>query len=118
MVVAGILVAHPAVDAVFGPRYATAAGLVGPLVAAQAVRGVTTVYNQYLSAHGRGRELRNAALVLTGSNVVLNVALIPPFGAMGAAWASLLALIANFIAHVVVYRRSQASAAATAAVVR
>jgi O-antigen/teichoic acid export membrane protein len=56
-----------------------------------------------------GRELRNAGLVLTMSNVVLNVALIPPFGGTGAAWASFVALLANFGAHVVGYRRALAS---------
>ena len=59
----------------------------------------------YLSAHALGRALRNAGLVLTVSNVVFNFALIPPFGAAGAAWASVLALVANLAAHVVGYRR-------------
>jgi O-antigen/teichoic acid export membrane protein len=107
-----LVLARPVITFVFSDRYAAAAALVGPLVAAEAVRGVTSVYNSYLSAQGRGRELRNAALVLTCSNVVLNIALIPPFGAMGAAWASLLALVANLLAHVVVYERSQRRAAA------
>ena len=100
------LAAGPLIALVFPPGYAPVAALVLPLVAAEAVRGVTSMYNAYLSAHGMGRELRNAALVLTGSNVALNVALIPPFGASGAAWASLLALVANLAAHVVAYRRS------------
>jgi O-antigen/teichoic acid export membrane protein len=43
--------------------------------------------------------------VLTLSNVAFNFALIPPYGAHGAAWASLLALLANLIAHVFFYRR-------------
>jgi O-antigen/teichoic acid export membrane protein len=110
-----LVLARPVITLVFSDRYAAAAALVGPLVAAEAVRGVTSVYNTYLSAQGRGRELRNAALVLTCSNVVLNIALIPSFGAMGAAWASLLALGANLLAHVVVYERSQRRAAAAAA---
>jgi O-antigen/teichoic acid export membrane protein len=38
--------------------------------------------------------------------VAFNFALIPSFGASGAAWASLLALVANLVAHVVFYRRS------------
>jgi Na+-driven multidrug efflux pump len=67
---------------------------------------VTGIFNTFLSGHGRGRDLRNAGFVLTGSNIAFNFALIPPFGAAGAAWASLLALLANLIAHVVFYRRS------------
>jgi len=48
----------------------------------------------------------NAGLVLTISNLILNFALIPPFGAMGAAWASFAALLANLAAHRVGYRRA------------
>ena len=100
------LVAGTFVDAVFSDRYRDVVPLLVPLLAAQVVRGTTSIYNTYLSAHGRGRELRNAGLVLTASNLVLNFALIPPYGAMGAAWASLVALVANLIAHIVFYRRS------------
>jgi len=100
------LLAGPVIRAFFSPRYAAAAALVFPLALAQLVRGVTGIYNTFLSAHGRGSDLRNAGLVLTGSNVAFNFALIPSFGASGAAWASLLALVANLVAHVVFYRRS------------
>ena len=95
-----------AVDLVFGDRYGPVAGLAVPLALAQAVRGATTIYNKFLAAQARGRELRNAGIVLTVSNVVLNFALIPPYGAMGAAWASLFALLANLAAHIVSYRRA------------
>lgn len=100
------LFASPFIDAVFSHRYSPAVRLVAPLAFAQAIRGVTSVYNSFLSAQARGTELRNAGLILTSSNIVLNFALIPPFGAMGAAWASLIALIANLAAHIFYYRRS------------
>jgi O-antigen/teichoic acid export membrane protein len=97
--------AEPVIGAVFGAGYRGAAHLVAPLALAAAVRGVTTFYNVYLAAQARGRDLRNAGLVLTASNLLFNFALIPPYGAAGAAWASLLALLANLAAHVVAYRR-------------
>lgn len=97
--------AGPFVELVFSSRYASAAGLVFPLALAQAVRGVTSVYNTYLSAQARGRELRSANIVLTTSNAILNVTLIPSFGAAGAAWASFVALVVNLAAHVFYYRR-------------
>jgi O-antigen/teichoic acid export membrane protein len=100
--------ARPFVEIVFSPRYRPVVALVLPLALAQMVRGVTTIYNMYLSAHARGGALRNAAGVLTVSNVIFNFALIPPFGAMGAAWASFFALVLNLIAHVIYYRRSVA----------
>ncbi len=100
------LLAEPVIRVFFSARYVAAAALVLPLALAQFVRGVTGIFNTFLTAHGRGADLRNAGLVLSLSNLVLNFALIPPFGAQGAAWASLLALVANLIAHAVVYRRS------------
>jgi O-antigen/teichoic acid export membrane protein len=102
------LIAEPLIRLFFSARYVAAAGLVFPLALAQLVRGITSVFNQFLSAHAHGTALRNAGLVLTVSNVALNFALIPPFGAQGAAWASLFALIANLVAHIAFYRRSYA----------
>jgi O-antigen/teichoic acid export membrane protein len=98
--------AEPFIRLAFSDRYAPAAALVLPLALAQAVRGVTGVYNTFLSSHGRGRQLRDAGLALAASNLIFNFALIPPFGAVGAAWASLAALIVNLAAHVVFYRAS------------
>lgn len=103
---AASLLAGPFIHLVYSDRYAPAAGLVFPLALAQLVRGVTAIYNTFLSSHGYGRQLRNAGFALAGSNVVFNFALISPFGATGAAWASLAALGVNLIAHVVSYRSS------------
>jgi O-antigen/teichoic acid export membrane protein len=105
LALAAWLASRTFIEAVFREQYVDAAALVLPLALARAVGGVTSLYNFFLAGHGRGKDLRNASLVLACSNLVLNFALIPPFGAMGAALASLLALIANLVAHVVLYRR-------------
>ena len=111
-----LLLARPFIRVVLTPRYLPAASLVPPLALAQLVRGPTALFNSFLSAHGRGRPLRRAGVVLTGCNLVLNLLLIPPFGALGAAWASVLALVANLAAHVASYRGTiREEAAATAA---
>jgi O-antigen/teichoic acid export membrane protein len=95
---------------VFSADYQDASAYVVPLTLAQTVRGVTSIYNAYFSSQAAGRELRDAGLVLTVSNLILNFALIPPFGATGAAWASVLALAANLWAHMVGYRRLRPAA--------
>jgi O-antigen/teichoic acid export membrane protein len=100
------LLADPVIRLFFSDRYVAAAALVLPLALGEFVRGVTTLFNNFLSAHRRGREMRDAGLILTASNLVFNFALIPPFGASGAAWASLLALTVNLVGYVVFYRRS------------
>jgi O-antigen/teichoic acid export membrane protein len=100
------LLAEPAIRIFFSSRYLPAAGLVLPLALAQFIRGITTIFVNFMSAHARGREMRNAGLILTGSNLVFNFALIPAFGAQGAAWASLFALLLNLGGYVFYYRRS------------
>ncbi len=104
-----LLVVPALVELVFSKNYSPVAPLAVPLALATGVRGVTTVYNTFMSAHARGREMRNVAFILTASNLVFNFALIPPFGATGAAWASLLALLVNYAAYVTYYRRYVAS---------
>ena len=76
------------------------------LAGAYSLRGVTSLYASYLAAQAEGRALRNAGIVLTGTNVIVNFTLIPIFGGPGAAVASLIALSVNLAAHVVSYRRS------------
>lgn len=111
-----VVIVPPLVGFVFGKHYSPVAPLAIPLMLATAVRGVTTLYNTFLTAHARGRDVRNVALALTISNLIFNFALIPPFGATGAAWASLLALLVNYAAYVFCYRRYVRSAVASAAV--
>jgi O-antigen/teichoic acid export membrane protein len=113
--VAVVVLSHPLIPWLMSKRYDGAIGLIPPLALAEVVRGVTTVYNTYLSAQGSGKPLRNAALILTLSNLAFNFALIPPFGALGAAWASLAALLVNLGAHMLFYWRSLASAQPAAA---
>jgi glycosyltransferase involved in cell wall biosynthesis/O-antigen/teichoic acid export membrane protein len=105
------LACEPLVRLVFSDRYAVGMALLGPLAFAEAIRGVTTLYNSALSAQGRGRELRNAGLALTGANLALNFTLIPAFGATGAAWASFAALAVNLLAQIAYYHRTLRPAA-------
>jgi O-antigen/teichoic acid export membrane protein len=67
---------------------------------------VTRLFNTFLAAHGLGSDLRTAAITLTVSNLILNLLLIPGFGAAGAAWASFLALAVNLVVHIIRYRRA------------
>jgi O-antigen/teichoic acid export membrane protein len=100
-----VVVGGPLVEAVFGSAYVAGAMILAPLAFAEALRGVTTLYNSSLTAQARGKELRNAGVVLTTANLVLNFALIPTHGATGAAWASFGALAINLVVHATLYRR-------------
>jgi O-antigen/teichoic acid export membrane protein len=111
------LLTGPFLRALFPTSYAAASVYVVPLAIAAAMRGTTALYNNFLSAYGRGKDLARTAYILTGANLVLNLLLIPPFGGTGAAWASAGALAANLGAHQWFYRR-WTDTAARAALVR
>ncbi len=120
-VVAGVTVAAGAVVVAFGaglaafifseayedlPIYAAV------LAVAYGLRGIAALSAGYLAARGRGRELRDAGLTLTVANLVLNLALIPAFGGIGAAVASVLAIGINLAMLVRGYRSSVAQSLA------
>jgi hypothetical protein len=92
-------------DGLLGASTTRPRALILPLGIAAVVRAVTMLYNLLLQARGQGRELRNAGLALTVSNVVLNFALIPPLKAWGAAWASVGALVVNLLVHILYAHR-------------
>ena len=96
---------RPVISAVLGARYADASRYVVALGLAATFRGVASVYNNYLSAQAQGRRLQHAAFVLAGANLLFNFALIPAFGATGAAWASALALAVNLGFYVLLVKR-------------
>ena len=93
------LLASPLIDLVYGPAFAGAAALVLPLALAEAMRGVAGFPNQFFNAHGEGRAIRRVGVVFTVTNLIANLALIPPFGAEGAAWASLGAMLVNLTSY-------------------
>jgi O-antigen/teichoic acid export membrane protein len=93
------LIASPLIDLVYGPEFAGAAALVLPLALAEAMRGVAGFPNQFFNAHGEGRAIRRVGIVFTVTNLIANLALIPPFGAEGAAWASFGAMLINLASY-------------------
>lgn len=85
-----LLVADPAIVLVFGQDYAAATLVVQVMsiyVVFQAINLVTTQGLDYL---GRARERAIGKGITAVGNVVLNVLLIPPYGAAGAAAATVL----------------------------
>lgn len=85
-----LLVADPAIVLVFGQDYAAATLVVQVMslyVVFQAVNLVTTQGLDYL---GRARERAIGKGITAAGNVVLNLLLIPPYGAAGAAMATVL----------------------------
>jgi O-antigen/teichoic acid export membrane protein len=90
----------------FSEKFLPTVPLILPLALTAFFSGMFQPYNYFLAAKGKGKYLRNAAIILTVCNLVGNFTLIPIYGALGAAYASLFSLIVDYVAHVHYYRKS------------
>ena len=79
--------------------------LILPLALAGLVSGLTLPHNNLLSAHTRGTELRNTSFIMSISNLMGNILLVPAYGAMGAAWVSFISCAVCSITRWSYYRR-------------
>jgi O-antigen/teichoic acid export membrane protein len=89
----------------FLPAYRPALGILVPAILTAAVLGVVALFNQFLSAHGRGRTLRRISFVFAIANLGLYFALIPIAGIKGGAYASLATVMVPLAGNLIAYRR-------------
>lgn len=87
----GALLAGPLVVLYAGPAYAGAAPALAVLLGSAAVSYLNMVYGQPLPAWDRQRAYAVAVAVGAAANFGLNLVLIPRYGIVGAAWATLIA---------------------------
>ena len=92
---------EPIVTFIFGHAYAPAAPALTLLAISQAFAALTIPCAGLLIATGRGGMFGLINLVAVAVNIVLNFALIPPLGAIGAALASMVAVILMFTWQVI-----------------
>lgn len=100
-----VLVARPTVTYLFGEQYAGAAPVLQVFAGFVVVQSLTAVTTGGLDYVGRAGTRATVKTVTAGSNVLLNLALIPQFGALGAAAATLLTYSAYAAASLVVMHR-------------
>lgn len=80
-------------------------GLMVPVGILGFVHGSYQPYFNFLNAKGQGKWIRNIGFITTGMNVAGNLLLIPFWGAIGAAWASVLSRGTGLIGFAYYYRR-------------
>jgi PST family polysaccharide transporter len=85
------VIGGPFLRLVFGDAFADSGSVLAVLLWAHGFAFVFVVSRQIMVATGRAGELAMLAWVAAATNVGLNLVLIPRYGAVGAAWASLLA---------------------------
>lgn len=93
----------------FLPAYHPTLGILVPAVLTAVALGVIALFNQFLSAHGRGLTLRRISLVFAVANLSLYFALIPLAGIKGGAWASLATVMVPLAGNLIAYSRYRRS---------
>lgn len=83
--VAFLILARPICRLIYGPQFVTAAASLRLLGLAVLLNGLVTVTTSLIVARGNPWRISRPTVVVLGANVALNFALIPVFGAAGAA---------------------------------
>jgi O-antigen/teichoic acid export membrane protein len=99
------------VPLVFGPAFAGAVAPLALLIVATLALALFNTFTPLLAAHGATWSLSGVCLLSAAANVVLNLALIPRFGIVGAAWATVIAYaISATLVLAIVQRRFELAA--------
>lgn len=91
----------------FSEKYLTSLTVFPILAIAFGFAGLSKPYSFYLTARGAGREIRNISVSILITHLGLNFIFIPVWGIMGAALASLLTYLTDFLLSVYFYRKFQ-----------
>lgn len=95
LITAGLVLVLPLL---FGTQFALAAPLIWPLMAACVIVGPMSMgYGPMLNAKSATMANAVSALAGAGTNVLLNFALIPRWGLLGCAWATVGAYLVNIV---------------------
>ncbi len=90
----------------FSKKYSEAVSLILPMVLANFFMGAFQPYNFFLSAKGKGNYLLKIAGSFSLYTVLLNLILIPYLKGYGAALATLISMLINFLMHYSYYRKT------------
>ena len=87
LIIAGFIQPY-AMPILFGNAFLASVGLLAVLLPGLGIKMFSTLSEEYLLATEREKQLPALLLIVSASNVLINIALIPRFGAMGAAIAT------------------------------
>ena len=96
LAIGGIVLGKPIIKFIFGETYLPAAASFQILIAALFINFPGAILSNLLMAYNQQRRLINYVIAGSASNVILNALLIPPFGIVGSAIATIFAQFAYF----------------------
>lgn len=98
-----IILIYPVVSYVYPPEYSVVANYSIILAFGKLMHGCGDIFNRFLGAHGRGKELRNGALTCGTILIVGNLIGVYFFGIYGAIATSVLSSMGYFVSMYIYY---------------
>lgn len=94
-------------------KYSDGTPLLLPFALMNVFIGLFQPHNTFLSAHGRGAEIRNITAIVAASSILGLIFAVPRFGIMGAAWTGAVVMGLDYALHVYYYRKFRRMAEST-----
>jgi O-antigen/teichoic acid export membrane protein len=99
------LLVGPFIRIFYGPEFRPVIFLTVIASSGIILNGFADYFNRFLGAHGRGKALRNSAIIVGFVLLICNFTLIPLFGEKGAAYTRVLSGLVYFLNMVWYYRK-------------
>jgi len=100
-----ILLVRPFIKYFYGPQFMPVISLTSVVSFGIILYGFADFINRFLGSHGKGKALRNSAIIVGFSLLILNVILIPRYGETGAAYTKLLSGLVYIICMIWFYKK-------------
>jgi O-antigen/teichoic acid export membrane protein len=100
-----LLLVHPFIKYFYGPEFYPVISLTYVVSFGVILNGLADFINRFLGSHGMGKALRNSAIIVGFSLLILNIIFIPRFGETGAAYTKLLSGLIYLLSMYWFYRK-------------
>ena len=100
-----VLLVRPFIKYFYGPDFYPVISLTYVVSFGVILNGLADFINRFLGSHGKGKALRNSAILVGFSLLILNIIFIPRFGETGAAYTKLLSGVIYLLSMYWFYRR-------------
>lgn len=100
-----LLLVNPFIEYFYGPDFHSVIFLTYIVSFGIILYGFADFLNRFLGSHGKGKELRNSAIIVGISLLIMNIFFIPRFGETGAAFTLFISGLIYFLCMYWYYRR-------------
>ncbi|MEK7162798.1 MAG: flippase [Patescibacteria group bacterium] len=96
LLIGGVILSSPIIEFIFGKEYSPATTSFQILITTLIIQFPSAILSNLIMAHNQQKRLIKYVIIGSASNVIFNILLIPPFGIIGSAIATLISQFTYF----------------------